>query len=102
MWPARHRRACAAAPGNREISIGDYVITGGELAALVVIGAVTLHSGVLGIRMARMIPHFRAVEYRITPPPEFRWRIPEVLLGDHGQLPAGGAIIAVAPSRQRA
>lgn len=75
-----------------EISIGDYVLSGGELAALVLIDAVTrLIPGVLGDpdgawddshAMGLLeYPHF-------TRPPEFRgWEVPEVLTsGDHGRI----------------
>jgi len=75
-----------------EISIGDFVLSGGELAALVVIEAVTrLLPGVLGDpdgawddshAMGLLeYPHF-------TRPPEFRgWEVPEILLsGDHGRI----------------
>jgi len=75
-----------------EISIGDYVLTGGELAALVIIDAVTrLLPGVLGDpgaacedSYARNLlegPHY-------TRPFEFRgWEAPEVLLsGDHAAV----------------
>jgi tRNA (guanine37-N1)-methyltransferase len=71
-----------------EISIGDYVLTGGELAAMVVIDAVTrLLPGVLGDPDAPgkdshatgllEHPHY-------TRPPEFRGlKVPEVLLSGH-------------------
>jgi tRNA (guanine37-N1)-methyltransferase len=75
-----------------EISIGDYVLTGGELPALVLIDAVTrLIPGVLGDSEAPMKdshasgllehPHF-------TRPSEFRgWGVPEVLRsGNHALI----------------
>ena len=75
-----------------EISIGDYVLSGGELPALAVIEAVTrLLPGVLGDpdgawdnshAMGLLeYPHY-------TRPPEFRgWEVPEILLsGDHGRI----------------
>ena len=75
-----------------EISIGDYVITGGELAALVVIDAATRWipgvlgdpDGVLDDSLASGLleyPHY-------TRPPDFRgWQAPEVLLsGDHARI----------------
>jgi tRNA (guanine37-N1)-methyltransferase len=75
-----------------EISIGDYVLSGGELAALVVIDAVTrLIPGVLGApEGAQEDSHaYGLLEYpHYTRPPEFRgWKVPEVLLsGDHGRI----------------
>ena len=71
-----------------EISIGDYVLTGGELAALVIVDAVTrLLPGVLGAEGAAEMdshatgllegPHF-------TKPADFRgWVVPDVLRSGH-------------------
>ena len=75
-----------------EISIGDYVLTGGELAALVVVDAVTrLLPGVLGDPTgAEDDSHASGLlEYpHYTRPPEFRgWAVPDVLLsGDHARI----------------
>jgi tRNA (guanine37-N1)-methyltransferase len=75
-----------------EISIGDYVLSGGELAAMVVMEAVTrLLPGVLGDPGAAFEDsHARGLlEYpHYTRPAEFRgWRVPEVLLsGDHAAV----------------
>jgi tRNA (guanine37-N1)-methyltransferase len=75
-----------------EISIGDYVITGGELAALVVIDAVTRWiPGALGDPDGTLDDSHASglLEYpHYTRPPEFRgWRVPDVLLsGDHGRI----------------
>ncbi len=79
---------------TEEVSIGDYVLTGGELPALVVIDAVArLLPGVLGDGEAPEKdshaggllehPHF-------TRPAEFRgWQVPEILRsGDHGRVAA--------------
>jgi tRNA (guanine37-N1)-methyltransferase len=77
-----------------EISIGDYVITGGELAAMVLIDAVSrLVPGVLGARWgADEDSHAMGLlEYpHYTRPPVFRdLPVPEVLLGgDHGAVDA--------------
>ena len=74
---------------NEQISIGDYVLTGGELAALVVIDAVTrLIPGVLGNVASAKIESFAepVLEFpQYTRPREFRGsRVPEILLsGDH-------------------
>jgi tRNA (guanine37-N1)-methyltransferase len=75
-----------------EISIGDYVITGGELAALVLIDAVSRWiPGVLGDPDGALDDSHASglLEYpHYTRPPEFRgWGVPEVLLsGDHGRI----------------
>jgi tRNA (guanine37-N1)-methyltransferase len=75
-----------------EISIGDYVLTGGELPALMVIDAVArLLPGVLGDPDgAQDDSHSMGLlEYpHYTRPPTFRgWSVPDVLLsGDHGKI----------------
>jgi tRNA (guanine37-N1)-methyltransferase len=75
-----------------EISIGDYVLTGGELAALVVVDAVIrLKPGVLGDPTGAIDDSHAGglLEYpHYTRPPEFRgWGVPEVLLsGDHARV----------------
>jgi len=71
-----------------EISIGDYVLTGGELAALVIIDAVArLRPGALGDPDATADDSHAEglLEYpHYTRPPEFRgWRVPDVLLSGH-------------------
>ncbi len=75
-----------------EISIGDYVLTGGELPALILIDAITrLLPGVLGDPTgAEDDSHASGLlEYpHYTRPPEFRgWQVSPVLLsGDHGKI----------------
>lgn len=75
-----------------EISIGDYVLTGGELAAMVVVNAVTrLIPGFLGSPESLLTESHTAglLEYpQYTRPPVFRgWAVPEVLLsGNHAQI----------------
>lgn len=75
-----------------EISIGDYVLTGGELAALIIIDAVTrLIPGVLGDPEGAWDDSHASglLEYpHYTRPAEFRgWRVPEVLVsGDHARV----------------
>ena len=75
-----------------EISIGDYVLTGGELPALILIDAVSrLIPGVLGDPDGAMDDSHATglLEYpHYTRPPEFRgWEVPEILLsGDHGKI----------------
>ena len=71
-----------------EISIGDYVLTGGELAAMIVIDAVTrLLPGVLGDPTGAADDSHATglLEYpHYTRPPEFEGlRVPEVLLSGH-------------------
>ena len=79
---------------DRELSIGDYVLTGGEPAALVVIDAVTrLLPGVLGDFSSAMADSFHDGLLDCpwyTRPAEFDGRrVPEELLrGDHGQVEA--------------
>ena len=75
-----------------EISIGDYVLSGGELPALVLIEAVTrLVPGVVGREESLMHESFEdgLLDHpQYTRPPEFRGlRVPEVLLsGDHARI----------------
>ena len=75
-----------------EISIGDYVLTGGELAALVIIDAVARHlPGVLGAENAVEDDSHASglLEYpHYTRPPEFRgWAVPGILQsGDHARV----------------
>lgn len=74
-----------------EVSIGDYVLTGGELAAMVVADAVArLVPGVLAEGSAEDESHAAGLlEYpQYTRPAEFRgWEVPSVLLsGHHGQV----------------
>jgi tRNA (guanine37-N1)-methyltransferase len=75
-----------------EISIGDYVLGGGELAAMVIIDAVArLLPGVLGSEESSLDEsHVTGLlEYpQYTRPPAYRdWPVPEVLLsGNHAQI----------------
>jgi tRNA (guanine37-N1)-methyltransferase len=75
-----------------ELSIGDYVLTGGELPALVVLDAVCrLIPGVLGAEQSALEESFAEglLEYpQYTRPADFRgWTVPDVLLsGHHGQI----------------
>jgi tRNA (guanine37-N1)-methyltransferase len=74
--------------GARELSIGDYVLSGGELPALVVIDAVgRLVPGVVGDEQSVMHESFargRLDHPHYTRPAEFGgMRVPEVLLSGH-------------------
>ncbi len=76
-----------------QISIGDYVLTGGELAAMVVIDAVArLVPGVLAEGSAGEESHTSGLlEYpQYTRPAEYQgWRVPDMLLsGHHAQVAA--------------
>lgn len=77
---------------TREISIGDYVLTGGELAALVLVDAVTrLVPGVIGDGESLLTDSFQGTlldHPHYTRPPEYRsMRVPDVLLsGDHRNI----------------
>jgi tRNA (guanine37-N1)-methyltransferase len=75
-----------------EVSIGDYILTGGEIAAMVIIDAVVrLLPGVLGSELSpREDSHVAGLlEYpQYTRPPSYRgWPVPEVLLsGNHAKI----------------
>jgi len=77
---------------NEEISIGDYVLTGGELAAMVLIDAVArMLPGVLGCENSAREDSFYdgLLDYpQYTRPAVFRgWKVPEVLLsGNHQNI----------------
>ena len=75
-----------------EISIGDYVLTGGELATMVVVDSVMrLLPGVLGSRESLLNESHTGglLEYpQYTRPEVFRgWDVPDILLsGNHGEI----------------
>lgn len=75
-----------------EISVGDYVLTGGEIPAILVIDSITrLIPGALGDPDGAVDDSFASglLEYpHYTRPAEFRgWRVPDVLLsGNHAQI----------------
>jgi tRNA (guanine37-N1)-methyltransferase len=77
---------------DETVSIGDYVLTGGEYAALVVVDATArLLPGVLGNATSAMDESFSSgtLEYpHYTRPREYRgWPVPDVLLsGNHGKV----------------
>ncbi len=79
---------------DEEISIGDYILTGGELPAMVVVDClVRLVPGVLGDKNSLNFESFEGnlLEYpQYTRPSDFRgYRVPEILLtGDHAKIEA--------------
>ena len=92
---------------DEEISIGDYVLTNGALAAAVVVDAITrLLPGAIGHEQSAADDSFatgllEGPQY--TRPPEFRgMRVPDVLLsGDHGEVAKWRAAESQQRTRQR-
>jgi tRNA (guanine37-N1)-methyltransferase len=77
------------------VSIGPYVLSGGELPAMVLLDAIARRlPGALGSESSGLVESFSSeldggLEYpHYTRPPEFRgWRVPDVLLsGHHGRI----------------
>lgn len=73
---------------DREVSIGDYIVTGGELPAMVLIDAITRHvPGALGDEASPEEESFAdgLLEHpQYTRPAEYRgWTVPDVLLSGH-------------------
>ncbi|MFO7549055.1 MAG: tRNA (guanosine(37)-N1)-methyltransferase TrmD [Acidimicrobiia bacterium] len=79
---------------DEEVSLGDFVLAGGEVAALAVIeGVVRLLPGAVGNPRSTEAESFRdglLEEPHYTRPAEFRgWRVPDILLsGDHERIDA--------------
>jgi tRNA (guanine37-N1)-methyltransferase len=78
---------------DRQVSVGDYVLTGGEIPAMAIVDSVTrLIPGVLGGEQSAIIESFsdgETLEFpQYTRPVEFRgMKVPDVLLsGNHGQI----------------
>jgi tRNA (guanine37-N1)-methyltransferase len=93
---------------DEELSLGDFVLTGGEIAALAVIDAIArLVPGVLGNELSAQSESFSGEGLlegpQYTRPPEFRGlRVPEVLLsGDHEKIAQWRQDQAVARTRER-
>ena len=92
---------------DEEISLGDYILTNGTLAALVVTDAVVrLLPGVLGDEQSAADESFShgLLEYpHYTRPAEFRgWKVPDVLLsGNHAAIEAWRREQALARTRER-
>jgi tRNA (guanine37-N1)-methyltransferase len=104
-FDARIRETLAA----DEISVGDYVLSGGEVAAMVIVDAVArLLPGVLGDEESARQDSFSGAERLVegpqyTRPREFRGlRVPDVLLsGDHGRIATWRHEQAVAATQRR-
>jgi tRNA (guanine37-N1)-methyltransferase len=83
---------------DEEVSIGNYVLSGGELPAAVIIDCISrLVPGVVGNEASTVNESFQEVDGRMlldcpqyTRPAEFRgWKVPEVLLGgNHAEIAA--------------
>jgi tRNA (guanine37-N1)-methyltransferase len=92
---------------DREISIGDYILTGGELSALVVMDAVArLIPGVLGNEESTVTESFSCglLEYpQYTRPALYQgWGVPDVLVsGNHAQIERWRKIEALKRTWQR-
>jgi tRNA (guanine37-N1)-methyltransferase len=92
---------------DEELSIGDYVLAGGEVAALVVLEAVSrLVPGVMGNDESSGDESFAdgLLEYpQYTRPAEFRgWTVPDVLRsGDHGAVARWRRAMALARTLER-
>ncbi|MBR0073827.1 MAG: tRNA (guanosine(37)-N1)-methyltransferase TrmD [Bacteroidales bacterium] len=90
-----------------EISIGDYVLTGGELAAAVIVDSVTrLIPGVIGDETSALSDSFQ--DNLISPPAytrpvDFRgWKVPDILLsGNHAKIEQWRYEQSVERTRQR-
>lgn len=99
----------AEALGAEEISIGDYVLSGGEVAAMVIVDAVArLVPGVIGDAESARQDSFSDAERLVeapqyTRPREFRGlAVPDVLLsGDHRRIATWRHEQAVAATRRR-
>ena len=92
---------------DEEVSIGDYVLTGGELPAMVLVDAIVrLIPGVLGDKNSLNFESFEGnlLEYpQYTRPAVFRGKkVPEVLLrGDHAKIAAWRRVQALARTKER-
>jgi len=78
---------------DEEISIGDFVLTGGEIPAMLVVDSITrLLPGVLGNEQSAQIESHSEEGYleypQYTKPEEFNgWKVPEILLsGNHAEI----------------
>jgi tRNA (guanine37-N1)-methyltransferase len=89
-----------------EVSIGDYVLSGGEAAAMVVVDAIVrLLPGALGSETSALHESFSEdmLDHpHYTRPPDFRgMKVPEVLLsGNHGEIERWRKAAAIAKTRR--
>ena len=96
-----------AARGLEEVSIGDYVLSGGEIAALALLDAcVRLLPGIMGHDLSGVEESFEngRLEYpHYTRPRDFEGRaIPDILLGgDHGRIAKWREAEALRLTRER-
>lgn len=92
---------------DEELSLGDFVLTGGEFASLCVLDAICrLEPGVLGNCCSAEYESFQdgRLEYpQYTRPPEFRGRrVPEVLLsGNHARIAGWRRAMSLKVTRDR-
>jgi tRNA (guanine37-N1)-methyltransferase len=92
---------------DEEISVGDYVLTNGVIAAVVFVDAIVrLIPGVLGDAGSATDDSFATglLEFpQYTRPPEFRgWKVPDILLsGNHGAIERWRREQAIERTRQR-
>ncbi len=92
---------------DEEVSIGDYVLLGGEVGALAIVEGVTrLLPGVVGNSESVLHESFRdglLEEPQYTRPAEFSgWSVPEILLsGDHGSIERWRLEQRIARTRKR-
>ncbi len=95
---------------DEELSLGDFVLTGGELAAMTLIDGLTrLIPGVLGNEASSSTESFSGPSSRLlegpqyTRPPEFRGhKVPEILLsGDHKKIAEWRRAQALSRTRDR-
>ena len=92
---------------DEEISIGDYVLTGGELAAMVLVDCIVrLIPGVLGDKNSLNFESFEGnlLEYpQYSRPAKFRsWKVPPVLLtGAHDKIKAWRQLQALRQTRSK-
>lgn len=92
---------------TREISIGDYVLSGGELGAAVIVDAIgRLIPGVLNDETSALMDSFQdnlLAPPVYTRPEDFRgWKVPDVLLsGNHAKIDAWRHEKAIEHTRNR-
>jgi tRNA (guanine37-N1)-methyltransferase len=92
---------------DEEVSIGDYVLTNGAIAAVVFVDAITrLLPGVLGHELSASDDSFSSKLLegpQYTRPAEFRgWKIPDVLLsGNHAEIAAWRKKEALRQTREK-